>query len=978
MTRQRAAALTAMCLSIVTIVSAQGTPPRQESGGAPVGRELHDRADREGHVRVLVELRSPGAPAREGRLPDVAAVAAQRTAVGAVRARVLAKLPPTGHRVIRRYDIVPFVALEVTPEALSILERSSTDVARVLEDAILIPVLAESVPMIQADQIWASGYDGTGTMVAILDTGVDRAHAFLGGRVTEEACFSSTVSGTSVSVCPNGTDEQSGPGSAAPCALETCLHGTHVAGIAAGNGALAGQPFSGVAKNAEVMAVQVFSQIVDPVSCGGIVPCLGAFSSDIIAGLDRVYTLAPLHNLVAVNMSFGGGAYSASCDDQPYKIAIDNLRAIGIASVTASGNDGSSSSLTSPGCISSAVSVGSVDKNDTVSWFSNIASFLSLLAPGGSITSSVPGGGFQALSGTSMATPHVTGSWALMRQALPGGGVSTILDALRQTGRPIRDTRFFGTATIPRVRIFEALASVTAVTNPAPVLSTVSPTAMRGGTGPVTVTVNGSGFDAFSTLTWNGSARPTSVISTTKLQASIGAADLVVGTAQVAVYTPAPGGGTSSSVVVKIDPPPTLTVSTTTAAAGSPVTVTLANGYGGVFDWFALGVAGGSNMAFIQWTPVGSGVTARSWTTTMPATVGTYEFRLYLNNGFTRAATSPSITVVQPVNPVPALTTLSPAGAITGGPGFTMTVTGAGFVSSSVVRWNGADRATTFVSSSQLRAAIPPSDLASPGSAQVAVFSPGPGGGLSSALSFTTGVAPTLTVNAITALTNATVTVTVINGVGGPYDWLVLAPAGAPATSYLQWTYIGSGVTTRTWTVPMPATAGTYEFRLLLNNGFTVAATSPAVSVVAGPNRVPAVTSLSPSAAIIPSADLSVVGKAQVTVFTPAPAGGLSNAVSFTIGEQPILTVSATSVAPGATVTMTLTNGLGGASDWLALALSSAPNTSYVRWVPLAPGATTRTWTLSMPTTPGVYEFRLFPNNGYTRAATSPPVVVNP
>jgi hypothetical protein len=77
--------------------------------------------------------------------------------------------------------------------------------------------------------------------------------------------------------------------------------------------------------------------------------------------------------------------------------------------------------------------------------------------------------------------------------------------------------------------------------------------------------------------------------------------------------------------------------------------------------------------------------------------------------------------------------------------------------------------------------------------------------------------------------------VTLTNGLGGASDWLALAATGAPNTSYLQWTYVGSSVTTRTWTVTMPTTPGTYEFRLFPNNGFTRAATSPTVSVGASP-----------------------------------------------------------------------------------------------------------------------------------------------
>jgi hypothetical protein len=89
-----------------------------------------------------------------------------------------------------------------------------------------------------------------------------------------------------------------------------------------------------------------------------------------------------------------------------------------------------------------------------------------------------------------------------------------------------------------------------------------------------------------------------------------------------------------------------------------------------------------------------------------------------------------------------------------------------------------------------------------------------------------------LTVSATTVTAGGQVTVTLTNGPGGAHDWLALAAADAPNTSYLQWTYVGAGVTTRTWTVTI-STAGTYEFRLFLNNGYTCVATSP--TVTAGP-----------------------------------------------------------------------------------------------------------------------------------------------
>ena len=1018
----RAAALSVFGLSVYALtsgLSAAQAPLPQPSGVGGIPQAVRDSLDRTGRARILVELNLiTGDPIPEGRLAGVAAIAAQRQQIAAAADRLLARLPRNAHQVARRYETVPYLALDIAPGALRVLEAPDPDVRRVLEDTISRPVLSKSVPLIQADQAWTVGYDGSGQMIVVLDTGVDASHPFLAGKVLEEACYSSTVSGLSESLCPNGADVQIGAGAAAPCSLSECLHGTHVAGIAAGNGDAAGQTFSGVAKGANLMAVQVFSKIIDANSCGGVAPCAGAFSSDIIAGLERAYVLAGPRSIASVNMSLGSGAFSAPCDDQPYKPAIDNLRSIGVASVVASGNDAQGSALASPACVSSAVSVGSVEKDNSVSYFSNVASFMSLVAPGGSINSSVPGGGYEVLSGTSMATPHVSGTWAILRQASPNASVSTILDALQQTGLPITDNRlFFGMGvTVPRVSVFEALASLVTVTHAAPVVTAVSPARVRGGM-DVTVSVTGSGFDVFSKLLWNGVAYPAVVTSTSQLHADIPGSAVIVGTAQVAVVNAAPGGGTSAPLSVPVDPPPTLTVSATSVPPSTKVTMTLANGFGGSGDWLSLAATGSPDKTYVTWTYVGGGVTDRTWTVTMPSTAGTYEFRLFLNNGYTRVATSPVVTVDGSINPAPVIQSLSPANSYVGAPGLTLTVNGSGFVASSVIRWNGVDRPTTFVSATQLQAVIASADLAAAGSVSVTVFTPAPGGGTSLPATFTVNPPPVLTVSATTVPAGGSVTATLTYGLGGATDWLAEASTTAPDSSYLQYIYVGSGVTTKTWTVTMPKTAGTYEFRYFLNNGYTRGATSAAVTVQAEPSPSPVATSLSPSAVVagtgpftltvngsgfvsssvvrwnggdrpttfvsgtqlkasIPGTDVATAGTAQVAVFSPAPGGGTSAPLAFTIGTAPVLTVNATSVTTGASVTVTLTNGLGGGYDWLAFAPTSAANNSYIQYTYVGAGIATRTWTVTAPATTGTYEFRLFLNNGYTRAATSPTVTV--
>src|SRR5215469_8596428 len=98
-------------------------------------------------------------------------------------------------------------------------------------------------------------------------------------------------------------------------------------------------------------------------------------------------------------------------------------------------------------------------------------------------------------------------------------------------------------------------------------------------------------------------------------------------------------------------------------------------------------------------------------------------------------------------NPIPMIAALSPSIMGVGGPAFTLNVNGSNFVPSSVVRWNGSDRATAFQNSTQVTAQIPASDIAATGTAAITVFNPTPGGGTSNSLAFTitsTNPVPTL------------------------------------------------------------------------------------------------------------------------------------------------------------------------------------------------------------------------------------------
>jgi hypothetical protein len=114
--------------------------------------------------------------------------------------------------------------------------------------------------------------------------------------------------------------------------------------------------------------------------------------------------------------------------------------------------------MSAPGCISSVISVGATTKTDQIPGFSNSTSFLTLLAPGRFILSSVPTDSFREISGTSEATPHVAGAFAILSQKLGHGDVNTVLSALQQTGLPIEDPR--NGIVKPRIRIYDALLAL--------------------------------------------------------------------------------------------------------------------------------------------------------------------------------------------------------------------------------------------------------------------------------------------------------------------------------------------------------------------------------------------------------------------------------------------------------------------------------------------------------------------------------------
>ena len=379
-------------------------------------------------VRVIVEV-SPA-------LPLIASLGEKNATNQAIEG-FITQAAQLGAQNAERLGTTAKVVLMMTERQFRQLVQAQAPRA-VWVDTPVPPTLNYALPVIQGKQAQSKGADGNGTVVVVLDTGVDNAHSFLRPRVIEEACFSSNVPANQVSsFCRGGATSDFGVGAGLPCSLSVqgCDHGTHVAGIAAGrdpNGT-----YIGAAPQAQIVAVKIFSLFPRAADCApNPAPCPLTYQSDQIKALDWVRTsLAPRLPVAAVNMSIGGGSFT-TCDNSPVAPSVVALRNLGIATVIAAGNSYFDNTVGQPGCITAAITVGASSNSDGVASFSNSGDVIDVMAPGVDITSAYPSNGTSTKSGTSMATPMVAGAIASM-QSYFMQDVATLEAQLKQTGKSI-------------------------------------------------------------------------------------------------------------------------------------------------------------------------------------------------------------------------------------------------------------------------------------------------------------------------------------------------------------------------------------------------------------------------------------------------------------------------------------------------------------------------------------------------------------
>ncbi len=324
-------------------------------------------------------------------------------------------------------------------------------------------------------------------------------------------------------------------------------------------------------------------------------------------------------------------------------------------------------------------------------------------------------------------------------------------------------------------------------------------------------------------------------------------------------------------------------------------------------------------------------------------------------------------------NPVPSLGSLSPTSVTAGGNGFTLTLDGSNFVKSSVVKWNGVSLTTTYISAAELKAAVTAGDIATAVSASVSVYNPTPGGGTSSALTFT--VNPPKTTPTVTAWPTAsaitfgqTLASSKLSGgsasVAGNFAFTTSSTAPGVGTASQSVTFTPTSAT------DYNNVKGSVNVTVNSVNAPKLTSLSPASTIPEGSgftltvngsgfvsgskvqwNGSPLTTtyvSATQLTALVADSDV-LIGKASVTVLNPAPGGGTSNALTFTI-DYPVPVVmwlspgSATAGGSSFTLTVNGFNFVKGATvQWNGSALTTTyiSETQLQAVVPAGDTATT-------------------------------------
>jgi len=383
---------------------------------------------------AVMAVRAPDRPSPTARPQGIGLIAvlradpAERLAIARATAATVSCLAGVAHEVTRRYVQVPALAVRGGAEVEGALAACPSVAAIQPDFAVRVGALAGAIVKAYPVQTQL-GWTGAGVRVAVIDSGVDGGHPDLAGKVVAQQCFAA-------SGCPGGKTWGAS-------AADDNGHGTHVAGIIAGQGKVA--PL-GIAPGAGIVAIRT-------VGADGV-----GLASDVVAALDWVAQHAKPLKIRVANLSVGSdAAFAGPCDgaDPATALAVAVARKAGVAVFAAAGNEGAVGGLASPACLSGVVSVGATyaaaygaktwpglckdakTGTATLACFSNRAKDLDLVAPGASVAGPALGGGKATMAGTSQACPVAAGAAALLFGCQPQLSADGVAAALRQTGMSI-------------------------------------------------------------------------------------------------------------------------------------------------------------------------------------------------------------------------------------------------------------------------------------------------------------------------------------------------------------------------------------------------------------------------------------------------------------------------------------------------------------------------------------------------------------
>lgn len=443
-----------------------------------------------------------------------------------------------------------------------------------------------------------------------------------------------------------------------------------------------------------------------------------------------------------------------------------------------------------------------------------------------------------------------------------------------------------------------------------PVLSSISPNSAVAGSGAVSITATGANFSSNSVVQVNGSPRSTAFVSGAQMTATLTATDTAL-PASLSITVTTPGVGTSAPVTFTVtSPAPVLSsISPSVATAGGPAFTLTANGSNFVNG--AVVQVNGSNRSttFVS----GNQLTASILSSDI-SSAGTRSVTVVNPDG---SATSAVTLTVNPANnPVPVLTGITPGNVLAGSGGFTLTANGSNFVSGAVVKVNGSNRTTTFISGTQLSAAIPAGDVTAAGNLSITVFNPGPGGGISAGVTLTvTNPAPALSsLSPASVIAGSGGFMLTVNGSNFVSGAVVQVNGGNRSTTFASGTQISASIPATdiaaagslSITVVNPGGARSGSLTLLVNNPVpAISSISPATTLVLGSSftltvngtgfnsssvvqvngsaRPTTFVSATQLQAQVSNSDILTVGQRTITVLNPAPGGGVSNGATLTV-----------------------------------------------------------------------------------------------